>query len=284
MTEALIPAVSIEAIVGKRDEIARLVREANAAMCRAHEIARDIESQGGAHVSFALSLEYRHATHRYWGEKPEHAMAMTQEVDRRIWDFVVVGAGIWTLMDTQAREEWRKQMESGAFPAVSVDSIHATLASLADQRAEIFERSVVNLFRGLSWDYKSNRAVKLGKRIVLTSATEWWRGGRGKNSGSPGHHGVSRMDDLLRVLAVLEGHPEPSHAVGVERQLRAQEWPNQPDAIVGILGLAKPLPLFEVRGFKNGNAHVRIVDEKHVDELNRIIARRCPDALPPADL
>ena len=281
----LVPSVSIEAVVGRRDEIARLVREANALMVRAHEVAKTMDEVlgpgAGSEAHFSLHLEYRHGEARYWGEKHEHAVEMTQEVDRRIWGRLVEKAGIWSLMDAQARQEWSVQLNDGRFPAVSVESIHATIAGLSDQRAAIFERGVVGLFRSLSWDYKSNSPRMLGPRIVLTGATSWWTDARRRKRGQPG--AVDRLEDLLRILAVIEGHPQPSHLSGCLAQLRAQDWPDVPEAIVGVLGLPTPLPLFEVRGFKNGNAHVRLCHGRHLDELNRIIAKHHRNVLPPAE-
>jgi hypothetical protein len=90
--------------------------------------------------------------------------------------------------------------------------------------------------------------------------------------------------DLERVLALMDGQPPPTWQVGLHK-LRAShsrlggggtpygEWIEVPPPSVEGRSLLK------IKLHKNGNAHVLIRDARHVDELNRIMARRHPGAI-----
>ena len=130
----------------------------------------------------------------------------------------------------------------------------------------MFERGVVDVFRSLSWDFKTNLPVRFGKRLILTHIVDTpWCYARAS------HHGCNRLDDLLRVMAVLDKKPEADFRRAAYHQLNTANWPKSGDYA---------FPHFSVRGFKNGNAHLTFTRPDLVDELNRILARQHPNALP----
>jgi hypothetical protein len=73
--------------------------------------------------------------------------------------------------------------------------VRATFVQLHAKRGEFFERGVLAVFRGLSWDYKTNRPQAFGRRIVVKHVLDAW--------GSPDHHAT----DLW--LAKTSSHAEP---------------------------------------------------------------------------
>lgn len=52
-------------------------------------------------------------------------------------------------------------------PAVSEANILSTFEQLHQSKGEVFERGAINVFKGLSWDFKSNSPCKFGKRSSL---------------------------------------------------------------------------------------------------------------------
>ena len=75
-------------------------------------------------------------------------------------------------------------------------------ARMAQLRGEIFERGVIACFKGLAWDYKTNLPQKFGKRIVMTYLTGWHS-----------YERANQLDDLMRVLSILDGKIDSDVAV-----------------------------------------------------------------------
>ncbi len=67
-------------------------------------------------------------------------------------------------MDAQARDTWYRSLEYDNFPEISEENILSTFEQLHRNKDEVFERGVINVFRGLSWDYKTNCPCKFGSK------------------------------------------------------------------------------------------------------------------------
>lgn len=65
-----------------------------------------------------------------------------------------------------------QQLEKEDIPVVSEANILSTFEQLHLNKIDVFERGVINVFKGLSWDYKTNSPCSFGKR---SSSTIWWR-------------------------------------------------------------------------------------------------------------
>ena len=84
-------------------------------------------------------------------EKPETAMkAITRNLDREIWRDLMQRSGMLSLMDAQARDTWYRSLEYDNFPEISEANIMSTFEQLHQNKDEVFERGVINVFRGLS--------------------------------------------------------------------------------------------------------------------------------------
>lgn len=57
-----------------------------------------------------------------------------------------------------------KNQEDDKLPAINEENIRATFEQLHSSKMDVFERGVLNEFKGLSWDYKSNCPCKFGKK------------------------------------------------------------------------------------------------------------------------
>lgn len=276
MTDALISSTNVEALVARRNAIVDRCSKANVLWSQAMELGKAAPI-AGVRIDFDLVATLRTNEGRdAWLGEDRAIAAVTEKVDSHFWRALVEGLGLHDLMDSEAKKQWDEANIRP--PLFTVENIRSTVAHLYDQRGTMFDRGVVNLFRKLSWDYRTNNPVKFGKRLVLTYMVEGgpWRHARAT------FDGTRKLDDLLRVMAVLAGHPEPEHKVGVWSQLQAQQWPAvEARAVVAVLG-KDPSVMFELRGFKNGNAHLTFVREDLVDKMNAIIAKHHPNALPPS--
>lgn len=75
-------------------------------------------------------------------------------------------------MDAQARDEWNKNLEEYELPAISEENILSTFWQLQHSKAAVFERGIIKVFKGLSWDYKSNNPCSFGKRIIVSNLVD----------------------------------------------------------------------------------------------------------------
>ena len=266
-SEELVPSVSIAALVLRRDGIVERLRQAHVALVEAEQLAEALfgdEMRG--HRMSVLTSDHQSFT------SDRGIEYMTKEVDGRAWSYLLRVSGLQTFMDAKARDEWNKAIERNDVPPLTTDNIHATFSALHQGRGEMFERGVVAVFRSLSWDYKTNNPVMFGKRIILRNVVDVWAGG---GCFGPSHHGANKLDDLVRVLSVLDGKPEPDYRSACYRRLTEIQW------MRGSGPNFATLDYFTLKGFKNGNGHLTFTRPELVDKMNAIVARHFPGALPP---
>ncbi|AID81336.1 restriction methylase [Escherichia coli Nissle 1917] len=126
------------------------------------EISVLTESIGGkTALDWAMKQDFRCGC--WLMEKPETAMkAITRNLDREIWRDLMQHSGMLSLMDAQAHDTWYRSLEYDNFPEISEANILSTFEQLHQNKDDVFERGVINLFRGLSWNYKTNCPCKFG--------------------------------------------------------------------------------------------------------------------------
>lgn len=276
----LVPSVSVANMVNQR---AALMEKMNAAIVLIREAA---ELAAAGHLGMprvVLSTTYgRHhdghdlASSRLGAQRNgstwEHdrrddadvQKALRQGVDSAAWQYLMHESGLRSLMDAKARQDWDKAVMTGDIPELNEANVRSTFRMLHDSRGEIFERGIIACFKSLAWDYKTNLPQKFGKRIVMEYLT-----------GSSSYNKADQLDDLMRVMHVLDGKPEPDHRGGTYSLLNKaglNGWPARP-------GIAEN-DYVHIRTFKNHNGHVTFKRLDLVDKMNRIIAKHYPGALP----
>jgi Domain of unknown function (DUF4942) len=168
------------------------------------------------------------------------------------------------LMSASKRTEFDDQVSKSLMPELTREAVYATFGALHESRAEMFDQGVIECFKKLSWEYKTNLPQKFGKRIIVSYLTYPY----GINSAA-----ADRLDDLMRVFHVLEGKPEADYRHGCYVQLgtafREQTaWPK-----------SYHNDYFELRLYRNGNGHLCFKRPELIDAMNAIIARHFPNAL-----
>ena len=202
-------------------------------------------------------------------EKPEVAMkAITRNLDRGIWLDLMNKSGMLSLMDAVAREQWYNSLEKDDIPAVSEENIMSTFEQLHLNKGEVFERGVINVFKGLSWDYRTNSPCKFGAKIIVTGLVKFDRWGFGLNWGWQ----RDRLADLERMLMLLDGKPVPDNRADVTRRLGDHIHENRHSNRYED-------EMFAIKYFQKGTAHITFKRQGLVDKLNDIIARHYPGML-----
>ena len=200
------------------------------------EISSMTESIGGkTSLDWAMKQDFRCGC--WLMEKPETAMkAITRNLDREIWRDLMQRSGMLSL--------------------------------LHQNKDEVFERGVINVFRGLSWNYKTNCPCKFGSKIIVNNLVRWDRWGVHLITGQQ----ADRVADLERMLHLFSGRPIPDNRENIIIRLD--------DHIQSVQGQeCYEDEMFSIRYFKKGSAHITFRKPQLVDRLNDIIARHYPEAL-----
>ncbi|CQQ51426.1 z1226 protein [Yersinia mollaretii] len=223
---------------------------------------------GGIAKDWAMRQDFR--TGCWFMEKAETAMkVITCNLDRGIWRDLMKKSGMLSLMDAQARDQWYRNLEGDNIPAISEESIYSTFEQLHRDKDNVFERGVINVFKSLSWDYKSNHPCKFGKKIIvnnLVSYTQW---------GFTLNHNYRRdqLADLERMLFLLEGKAIPDNRGDVTTRLYEHMSANRQMTKV------YEDDYFSIKYFMKGSAHLTFRKPGLMDKMNDIIAKHYPSVL-----
>ena len=255
----LVPSLSITNLVNQRTAVVERVRTALDLLGEAEQLAK------AAHLGFprlvlddSYACRGRPTVTSDYAKRDEAQDAIVRVIDVSGWSYLLSESGLRTFMDAQAREQWGRQLAEGEVPELTAANIEATSAQLYAARGDMFERGVIQCFRRLSWDYKTNQPFKFGKKIIVK---------RLLSDGYLNHRVTNELDDLIRVFHVLDGQPEPDHRQG------AYYW------ISEVRSTEAENTYFHVRWFKNGNGHLTFKRPDLVEQMNRILAKHYPNAL-----
>ena len=263
---AIVKSVSIDNMLNQRAAVISKVAHALDTLTEARELA----TSAGVGFPRLKIDEHRYSVYNMLdaGERHQVEENIRKIVDSQGWRHLMNESGLRSLMDAKAREQWDKDIEQGKFPAFTRDNITATFSDLHNARGDIFDRGVIAVFKSLSWCYKTNRPFGFGKRIILRYVTNPVSGGSG--IGYTNSTKCDEVDDLVRVLSVLDGKPEPDHRHGT----------------YGLVGTASRDPsrtveheYYALKLHRNGNGHMTFKRPDLVEKMNRILTKHYPGAL-----
>ncbi|MDR5662247.1 DUF4942 domain-containing protein [Burkholderia cenocepacia] len=261
-SNTLVPSISIANLANQRVAVVERVRGALDLLDEAQQLAK------AAHLGFprlVLDESYgcrgRPTVTGEYAKRDEAEAAMVRIVDIRGWDYLLSESGLRTFMDAKAREQWSSQIAEGDVPELTAANIEATFAQLYGARGDMFERGVLQCFRLLSWNYKTNQPFKFGRRIIVKYLF---------SHGSSNYRVKNELDDLMRVFSVLDGKPEPDHRHGISGLVMDAQHQRKTEA---------ENTYFHLRWFKNGNGQLTFLRPDLVEQMNKILAKHHPDAL-----
>lgn len=255
--------------------IERIVTGRNAALTRIQSLISELDDisilthdiGGGTAQEWGMRDGHRYDC--WFTEKTVKAMkAITRNIDRRIWRDLMSKSGMLSLMDAQARDEWHKSLEKDDIPAISEENILSTFEQLNHDKQAVFERGVINVFKALSWDYKTNSPCRFGKKIIMDGLVSYNRWGFSFT------HGYRRdqIVDLERMLTLLDGKLLPDNRADIACRLSDHIGQKRTAAVYED-------ELFRINYFQKGSAHIAFKRPELIERLNDIIARHYPGML-----
>lgn len=261
----VMPSVSIEKIIACRQQALTCVSDA---LLLIEEAGRHSQAAGGKAI---FNLDGYHRGDLFSGTREEILTRITRRNDRHIWQDLMNQSGMLTLMDEQAKTEWSSNLEAGKYPEVTHANIIASFTQLNAEKRAVFERGVINVFRSLSWNYKTNQPHMFGRKVILNNIVGYNEWGFHTD-----RHNQAKLDDLERVLSLLDGKTLPDHRTGVLNQFQNHV------SHFRKTSADFDSEYFTLRYFKKGSGHLTFRRSDLTEKLNEILSRHFPDALPPA--
>ncbi|MFV8907185.1 DUF4942 domain-containing protein [Serratia fonticola] len=262
----IICSTSIERIVTRRNAT---LTQIEALIHQLEDISAITRSIGGRVArDWAMRQDFRCGC--WLMEKAETAIpVITRHLDRGIWQDLMKKSGMLSLMDAQAREQWHRNLEGDNIPAISEANILSTFEQLHQSKDEVFERGVINVFKALSWDYKTNNPCRFGKKITVSNLVSYHQWGFTLN------HGYRRdqLADLERMLHLLDGKTIPDNRTDVTARLYEHIRAAPQESVV------YEDEYFSIKYFMKGSAHLTFKKPALVDKMNDIIAKHYPGML-----
>jgi uncharacterized protein DUF4942 len=253
MTE-LVPKDSVEDLLNKRDACVQLMREGFERLLEASQLAEQFAAPEGSYI-FGELLGY--SDERWWRTFEE----LRKKIDRAGWVYLAKASGLKNLMDASAWREFSELLKADAAP-LTLDTVNATFPAFVKSRREIFQRGIIQVFRGLCSDYASNSPFSIGPRMILKDALA---------GHSYAYCERESLSDIDRIVHIVDGQEPPDHLGDAAAQLLIAHRDGE-----SML----ETPYLDLRWFKNGNVHVRIKDARHIDAINALIAEHFGQTLP----
>jgi len=265
MTTALVRRLSVYEVVMKRNEALDLYGRAYDLTIQANAAHREACYSRTRETSYGMTREQQRG-------REEYLKGIEQKLDEDIWKGVIEGFQFLTLMDKEEREKFEKSLKGYYCPETreyirppecSVENITATLERLRGESDMIFRRGLVNAFKRLSRDHKSNDGFKIGERLVITYGVTCCRY---MGTFSLHERAADELRDVDRVMHILDSKPAPDYQQGLCAAIR--------DAMYADSKSPQTLktPYWKVRYFKNGNVHLWPLRKDLHDRANKIIA------------
>lgn len=252
--------------------IERIITGRNAALAQIEALIQQLDdisiltrSIGGkTALDWAMKQDFRCGC--WLIEKRETAMkAITRNLDRGIWRDLMKKSGMLSIMDAQARDQWYNSLEKEDIPVVSEANILSTFEQLHLNKIDVFERGVINVFKGLSWDYKTNSPCSFGKKIIVNNLVAHSRWGFSLNWGWR----RDQLADLERMLFLLDGKPIPDNRGDVTTRLMEHIRDNPSKDIYED-------DFFSIRYFQKGTVHITFKRIDLTEKMNDIVAKHYP--------
>ena len=187
-----------------------------------------------------------------------------KELDQRLWRHALDKTGFFQFMDRQAHREFDAGLDKNP-PEFSEDNIRSTLLEVASQADELFARGLVNVFRRLSKEHKSNtnEPFKVNRKAVMTYMLDtYWAKASGGGLKISYRQGASdEINDIDRVIKVLDGKEHHPRALEIAINEAFQTSNVYEDEY------------YLIRGFRNGNLHITFKREDLLDKANKVISQ-----------
>jgi hypothetical protein len=263
----LIQSVSVDKVMAARQDAINAFTEAMQLMKIAEQKIAFVMKETGSKAALKLNDCFYNAlfvTHD--AEKCGNAIA--RQMDATIWKLLMDETGMYSIMSQKQRDTWETTLYSDQMPLATLENVASTFSGLYRDRDKVYREGIVDVFRSLSWDYKTNNPVMIGKKIIkegfFNSSKMYW---------SINRTFLEKIDDLARAFYLFDKKPLEDHRSGVGYQLETFFNTH------GFTGGAYEHEYFSIKYYQKGSAHITFKRLDVVDAINDLIAEMHPGAL-----
>ena len=265
-TTQLIKSLSIENLITQRDNIIKIATQVIELLKQADIIGKQFKKDQYQPLFDIREFQFHTSLEHYPIRLLEdNAIEKIQkEYDRHAWGYLMDKSGILDLMDKQAKDAWYKETMQGKFPTLNLENVEATFNSLYNDRQGMFERGILNIFKALTWDYKTNEPSKFGKKIIIDYIFDSKYG-----SFSYGHR-IDSIDDLDRALHILDSKPEPDYKTKATSLIKDASREDKQET---------ETPYFYAKWYLKGSCHLTFKRMDLIEKMNKILSKHYPHAI-----
>lgn len=230
-----------------KDDLGVLVQKRDDALERRH-LAIDLQEEARQIMQSVHMVAHPSCTK---GRKEKARVEIDKDMWRRLFD----ATKVYGLMDSKRRRQMDQQLT--APPEFTMANVMATYLQLSADAGKIFTDSIVTLYEGRNFQFKTNTVNRFNHTFILEYAYQ--HGGIGWTS-------RESLFDLDKVVHLIQGKIPP-------------KWEASP-LLAAILKQDRlceeryelEVGCFRLKKYKKGSLHVRIMDEGVLEQMNLILA------------
>ncbi len=233
--------VSLNDLLEARDQAIRL-----------HNDARRLNEQVRETLSVVGSYLMPHG-----GEFKDSLERALIELDQSMWRRAFDLTGFTQIMDAEAVSEFERSLYPKP-PDFTDATIRATFIDLHQKAGHMFRRGIVNVFRYLSDDYKTNAKEKfrVGRKCIMSCMV-----GPSFKRGLQIRYGSGdRLNDIDRIIKTVDG-----------KQFKPRDFEYAMNAAFEKQEVYE-CDYYRAKGFNNGNLHLEFKRADLLELLNEQIA------------
>lgn len=188
-------------------------------------------------------------------------------IDSSAWGTLIEASGIRSFMSAKARKDWDEAIYERRTAPFTKDYIESTINDLMGNRVSMMEEGVLEVFRRLSTGFMTNQPQMFGKKIIVNWLwSSYSRGWASLNSST-----ADSLDDLMRVMSVVDGKPVQDHRYGFYSHIHQADREKQ---------TTFENEYMSIKWYKKaGTGHVTFKRLDLVESLNKILAKHFPNAI-----
>ena len=186
-----------------------------------------------------------------------------KEIDRKTWRLILNLSGMDALMNSTQKSHFEQQILH-APPEITTSTVNSTLTALFSSKDDTFIEGMIEVFKLLDKRYKTNKAFKLGRRIIFHRAAD--------KHGFWSYHTNSPKDlliDLERIIYIVNKRKPPESRDDISSMLY--------DYLCTTSVIE--LEFMTCKTFMCGNIHIEITCSRTINRLNEIIAKYYGESL-----
>jgi len=288
----IIPRVTIEQMVGARNQAIELFRvaygkltEAQEAVLAARKACHPFQPEHGHDHSHDEAGEVKNFWAPLNGMLDEETFRYVSEriIDIDFWHWIIEKGDLYRLMDKQAKDQLRDQLRyvpirsrngrdvidekeaARSFPPVTVENVVATIQEFAAQSDFIFKRGVANAFSKLDRRFRSHDGFKVGSRVILDYLIDTYNW--------PSQNKLETLADIERAFLVVDERNLGRLGEAAWRIDQARHEARRGYDDKNKRGQFEVVTeYFKIRCFRNGNAHLWMQRDDLVEKINKILA------------